>query len=590
MKYSILMSLSIAFAILLNGCGLSTTTTNLGGTLAKSVSVTGTAKKGKFSSLTIRLKDAMNPTSVLGTGTSTNGDSGNFNVTFATGVTVPNFVLVEVFGNYASEAGINASVADSQPLSTIIEVGTSNVTNIAITPFTSLLVSHMGSNISTQALSDAKSFVANTFDLQISTITDATKLLDTTVNSNEKRKYNMLLAGISQLADDKKATDNKNGIDTVLRQFGAQAKDGFLTDELMGTLSSSLTKISTNQLYRNSSEGQLFYQSGISSTLVDKIKMGSSWSKTKISSSNPDRAGHVGFTNINNSSFYFWGGKSADANSTVTNTVLRYNSNFDLQTANTCGMARAYHSIAMAPNNTMAYAFGGVDASGNVTNALDIFSLSSLNCVGNTTYGGLARSHHSSFYYNDKIYFVGGMGTSTAVTDVNIYSISSGTWSTDSITGPEVAARFGHSTVWDKTMKRALTWGGTAAQSHQNTVHSLAFTGNSIVSSTIATGGLARTSHSGDFYDNGINPRMILFGGAAGQSDTLTNSMQIHDFSKNTFNTIPSKATPKKNMANIQYYDFSKQTHKIVYFGGEKASSVITNEIDIFTIPRSSKR
>jgi hypothetical protein len=114
MKYSILITFSIAFAILLNGCGLSTTTTDLGGTVNNSVSIAGTAKKGAFTTLNLTLRNPAIPSSVLGTGTSTNGA---FNVTLDSGVTVPKLVLVEITGNYISEAGALKSVAASQPLS-----------------------------------------------------------------------------------------------------------------------------------------------------------------------------------------------------------------------------------------------------------------------------------------------------------------------------------------------------------------------------------------------------------------------------------------------------------------------------------------
>lgn len=584
MKYSILITFSIVFAMLLNGCGLSTTTTDLGGTVNNSIAVAGTAKKGVFTSLNLTLRNPASPTSVLGSGTSTNGE---FNVTFNPGITIPKLVLVEITGNYISEAGGVKAVAASQPLSTIIEIGTVDIPNVAITPFTSLLVSHMGSDISTQSLADAKGFVAETFGLDIQTVTNSANLSSNPAPTSERSKYNMLLAGISQLADD------KTGIGNLLKEFGNQAKEGFITTELMTSLSSSITKVSTDADYLASSDYSNF-STGLSGTLIDKIKTGSLWEKTKIASNNPNRTGHVGFATNPLSetarTFYFWGGKSGNASNTVTNSVLRYSYNLNLSSSTTCGAARAYHSIAMAPNMTTAYAFGGVDSLGHVTNALDIFNLSSGTCTGSTTYGGLPRAHHSSFFYNNNLYFVGGMGSSSAVTDINVYSIPTGTWSTATITGTTVAPRFGHTTVWDKPMKRALTWGGTSSQSHQGSVQSLAFTSSSIVSSLIASGGLARTGHTGDFYDNGVQPRMLFFGGASGASDTLTNSMQIYDFSSNTFKTYPSKATARKGMSSIKYYSTTKNSYKILYFGGEKAGSVVTNEIDIFTIPRSSKR
>ena len=82
---------------------------------------------------------------------------------------------------------------------------------------------------------------------------------------------------------------------------------------------------------------------------------------------------------------------------------------------------------------------------------------------------------------------------------------------------------------------------------------------------------------------------MIIYGGADASS-AVTDSLQIYELNNNTFKTLPAHGTPRKAMSAIQYYDATKQSHKIIYYGGGTSTNAVTNVMDIFTIPRSSKR
>ncbi|PCJ20046.1 MAG: hypothetical protein COB02_05465 [Candidatus Cloacimonadota bacterium] len=586
MKVSIITTFCILFALLLNGCGLSTTTTNLNGGVSPTFSINGIAKKGAFSSLNLTIKNPATQEIINGP---TPFTSGNFNLKFDSSKGLPDFLLLEITGSYLSESGNGLkSITSSQPLSSIIATGTTTVSNFnAITPFTSILASHMGANISTQSLNDAKAFISETFGLDVGSITES-RLLSGNSTVTQARRYNMLLAGISQLSDD------NNGIENAIKEISTQAKEGFITPQFMSGLSSALTKISTNAFYRNSTDGA-YYNTATANTLIDQIKNGTLWEPTKIS--NLNRVGHKGFISSGSlPNFFYWGGKSGSNSNTTTNSVLRFSSNHTFPTSTTCGVAKSNHSIAISPNQTRAYAYGGLTASVFVTNTLDIFNISSGVCIPSSITGGTARSHHSSVYYNDKIYIIGGSTTgSVIVSDIDIYSISTNTWSTATLINTSTyIPRTGHTSVWDKKMKRILTYGGiNSSGAYQSTIHSLQISGSSIISSIIATppqGFLAKSNHVSHFYDNGVSAKMFMFGGASSPSGVVTNSMQMYDMTQNTFKVLPSHVAPRKGMSGIKYYNSTIGTHKIVYFGGITASNSVTNAIDIFTIPRSSKQ
>jgi N-acetylneuraminic acid mutarotase len=143
---------------------------------------------------------------------------------------------------------------------------------------------------------------------------------------------------------------------------------------------------------------------------------------------------------------YFWGGLAPDGSTNNMNIVDTYSlSEERFLTGTAGGRARFLHSGSS--ENNRIYFWGGKDATGTLTNTLDIFDPGAISTSVFTegSSGGIARFDHTATVYNGKIYFWGGrVSTVDRINSLDIYDPAIDSWSSGPTGG---TARSGHTAV-----------------------------------------------------------------------------------------------------------------------------------------------
>lgn len=259
LKTSLLFIILVSASVILIGCGGGG---DGGGGGGGATTISGVASKGPISGGTIKVY-ALNADgtegSQLGTTTTTKAD-GSYSVNI--GSYTGNVIVEVTGGTYSDEATGNNNLDNTNTFRAALS-GVSGNISVAVTPLTEIAYQLIGPTLNIDQANSLVSSMAGGVNI-INTM--PVNVTDSTASSNatevDQIKYGLMLATISQMIKDGKATDVSNAITQIktdLSDWKLDTVGGNLSGALAGFISNTNNKSGIDTLDQTNLDGAISY-------------------------------------------------------------------------------------------------------------------------------------------------------------------------------------------------------------------------------------------------------------------------------------------------------------------------------------------